>query len=492
MKQTLIVESDKEGKKYQKTYSNVNPAASNEALEAFATMASALSTNQYQGAYIVTKREVTEIYPGGGASTITIAGDTVTVTVEAEPVTVTVEAEPATVTVEAEPKTAPSFSLGNWSNSDTVYSAVISYSGDGNLSANIGSISNGTLTVNDADGNFKGVVTASEGTVYAPGLLAFDYTTTTIAGASSTVTVEAEPVTVTVEAEPVTVTVAGGGKTSPILTVGSFSGLQAPVTYNGDSDLNVLGGSLSGTILTACDYKGVIYSDATANFAPAVSKWQTPIEDYLVAYLPFDSSPTQDLCGSTWTAYGFPQIVDGKLSTDLNAYSYIDRQGTFSIGGQDFTIRFNFNMQPDSHKLHILTQFYTKAATNTGNFCIQRSDDGDNRLLVVFFSNNNIIRFPCTMGVEHHIEVDYSHALATFFIYLDGVFINKFTAALSKTTFIGFNILGSSYGESSHGRYNGTVDEFQLFDGIALHTGTKSFVPPTAAEYAALKAKFLS
>lgn len=164
MKNTLIVESNKNGKKFQKAYNYLNPNATDEALESFATMTSALSTNEYQGAYLVTKRKTdgSEPYIPGGASTITIAGDTVT------------------VTVEAEPKDIPSLTLGGWSIADSIYSAVVSYSGDGELSANVGSISNGTLTVEDADGTFNGVITAAEGASSAATKLYFDFDTNTV------------------------------------------------------------------------------------------------------------------------------------------------------------------------------------------------------------------------------------------------------------------------------------------------------------------------
>ena len=73
-------------------------------------------------------------------------------------------------------KTTPTLSLGGWSSADSIYSAALTYNGDGNLSTSTGTISNGTLTVNDADGNFSGTVSAAEGTNYAASSLVFNYT----------------------------------------------------------------------------------------------------------------------------------------------------------------------------------------------------------------------------------------------------------------------------------------------------------------------------
>ena len=70
-------------------------------------------------------------------------------------------------------KQQPVLSLGSWSAADSIYSAPVSYDGDGTLSVNVGSISNGVLTVNDDDGTFNGVITASGGESYAPAQLNF-------------------------------------------------------------------------------------------------------------------------------------------------------------------------------------------------------------------------------------------------------------------------------------------------------------------------------
>ena len=56
----------------------------------------------------------------------------------------------------------------------------------------------------------------------------------------------------------------------------------------------------------------------------------------LIAYLPFDESATQDLCGNEWTAVGNPTISDGALQIQSGQYLTCDEPLT--LGGQDFTI----------------------------------------------------------------------------------------------------------------------------------------------------------
>ena len=62
----------------------------------------------------------------------------------------------------------------------------------------------------------------------------------------------------------------------------------------------------------------------------------------LIAYLPFDTSTTADLCGNTWTAYNAPTIVNN-LAVFSGANQYLELDGTITLGGQDFTISFDQN-----------------------------------------------------------------------------------------------------------------------------------------------------
>lgn len=156
----------------------------------------------------------------GEPVTVTVQGEPTTVTVEAEPVTVTVEAEPTTVTVQAEPKTNPTFSLGKWAGSNNTYSAVVSYNGDGVLTANTGTLSGSTITVSDEDGNFSGVISAAEGTNFAPANLAFTHSKETVGG--------------------------GSGKLVPILSVEDNEDYTGTITYNGDGTLTAYCGYSAG------------------------------------------------------------------------------------------------------------------------------------------------------------------------------------------------------------------------------------------------------
>lgn len=78
METNLIVENNKQGKNRKKKFTYLNPNAPDSAVEGFVQMTSSLTSNEYQGAYIVTKRRIGEsipYVPSGGDSSINFADD---------------------------------------------------------------------------------------------------------------------------------------------------------------------------------------------------------------------------------------------------------------------------------------------------------------------------------------------------------------------------------------------------------------------------------
>lgn len=80
-------------------------------------------------------------------------------------------------------KQTPELAIGSWSyagdiyappNSTKVYTAPVTYNGDGTLSTDNGTISNGVLTVHDTDGIFSGVISASTGNDFSSSSLYFN------------------------------------------------------------------------------------------------------------------------------------------------------------------------------------------------------------------------------------------------------------------------------------------------------------------------------
>ena len=147
--------------------------------------------------------------------------------------------------------------------------------------------------------------------------------------------------------------------------------------------------------------------DFTADVQRTVTNPNWSVDDYLVAHLPFDDSTTEDLCGNTWTAYGNPTIgTNGAISGNalqLNGSSYLQKSGSISLGGQDFTIRGWFNVSASASAIGAL-------------FCIYQGDTRfvsafiDSASLLAFRVKETALRFTRTNNVSQFIEIDYSHS----------------------------------------------------------------------------------
>lgn len=339
-------------------------------------------------------------------------------------------------------KQQPALSLGGWSIADTVYTAAINYDGDGTLSTDVGTITNGTLTVNDADGTFSGVISASSGNHFAASKLYFGNTVQTVGG--------------------------GGGKPIPSLTVGNWDRFTAPITYTGDGALGVIGGSLSSTLLTAGDQSGIIYARETYNYAAAITDWQWSNDTLLVAYLPFTTSTTGDLCGGNWVAYGNPVIQDGALYLDGSSYLSLD--DGLTLGGQDFTIDFWYKWGQtivDSSPCSFGTGGWSSVWIN-----LYPSGTLYAVALYAWNANAKGSSEKYSFADWRHFALVYQHAKPMTTCYLDGVQLAVEGRTIPATT--APFVIGAFYDKGRCA--NGSIKNFRIFNGVALWT--EDFTPP--------------
>lgn len=198
----------------------------------------------------------------------------------------------------------------------------------------------------------------------------------------------------------------------------------------------------------------------------------------LVAWLPFDTSTTQDLCGNTWTAYGSPTIANGALQ--LNGSSYLQMTGGITLGGQDFTIRGKFLMNSDSGAYCRIFSFHNSPQT-TAN-CINIARQGSSASLYTDCMGSSSSAVAISLNQPHDFEFNYYHETSTVKIFFDGVLSITLSKSISRTNFPNCFINKSNY--PTDGYLVGSIDEFQIYDGVALHT--ENFTPPTADDYIAL------
>lgn len=212
MKSSLIINSiDANNQARQKSFPNINPNATDANVCTFAKKVNALTTNEFVSAIRVDKKPLDDSTP--------------------EPVV----------------KQTPTLTLSEFTKDGTTYTATITYTGDGELTTNLGSIDDVTLIV-EATETFSGTISAPETDNYLAASVEFRYVI----------------------------------KQTPTLTIGDFkksgNNLVATITYDGDGTLSTNLGTITDKTLTIPDTEGnpngtvsasegENYLAATANFA---------------------------------------------------------------------------------------------------------------------------------------------------------------------------------------------------------------------------------
>lgn len=213
----------------------------------------------------------------------------------------------------------------------------------------------------------------------------------------------------------------------------------------------------------------------------------------LKVWLPFDTSPTEDLYGNMWRTYGTPAIQDSELYLD-GAKSYLKATSTITIelGTSPFTVCCWFSTtKSDANVLWRLGDYcvyisggkllWTDDQANLKGVTLQTNvADGEKHYLEVAFAIKKLSSARVANQVVFFLDgtqiarIDYS--TSTYKVY----YYTPYTANLTA-------YVGTSSGAVS---FTGTLDEFQIYDGILLHT--EDFTPPSAEYYAALLAALSS
>lgn len=199
----------------------------------------------------------------------------------------------------------------------------------------------------------------------------------------------------------------------------------------------------------------------------------------LVAWLPFDDSPTFDWCGNEWTAYGSPTIgADGAISGNalqLDGTSYLQKSDGLTLGGQDFTICGWAKVDTSNQQWY--QGLFAFDNRQLRLICVERRTDR----LLISIQNSEATVTGLSLTERFHWEIGYTHSNGLWRLFINGTQVYSRTSSLSRTTYS--TVLIASNGDSPQPYYwCGSIDEFQIYDGIALHT--ENFTPPTAEDYA--------
>lgn len=223
---------------------------------------------------------------------------------------------------------------------------------------------------------------------------------------------------------------------------------------------------------TADDYIGLAFDlgEVTAGFfidadveldiANATQKWKWTL---LTSWLPFDTLPTLDKRGKTWATTGAPTVVGSALQLDSS--SYIQTTDSISLGGQDFTIGGIVKMDSASGNYSMLFEATTsRGGTNR----VEISRYGTANELIFYANELWGIKpsFSVPVGQAFYLEFDYSHSNGKFYTFINGALVSTVSKSLARKTFVVTTI---GCGTRNTSKWLGTVDEFQIYDGVALH-----------------------
>ena len=203
---------------------------------------------------------------------------------------------------------------------------------------------------------------------------------------------------------------------------------------------------------------------------------------FLKVWLPFDESAMLDKCGNTWTVAGTPTIgetnaINGK-ALQLNDWlpagtTRFSMTGGLTLGGQDFSVCGWLNIY--SVSVNACTIFALYDDTNTG-IRLYRPASATSFVLNCFGTATASI--PFNLNTNVYFEINYSQSENKILFFLNGQLKATLEKEILRTDFARF-ILDDSYFSAGH--FDGTIDEFQVFDGVALHT--EDFIPPTSEYY---------
>lgn len=201
----------------------------------------------------------------------------------------------------------------------------------------------------------------------------------------------------------------------------------------------------------------------------------------LVSWLPFDESPTLDKCGNEWTAYGNATIgtngaINGKALQLATVEDYVKLDGAIELGGRDFTV--DFWLMIDSVNIDLGAVFTIYEGTT--RFISLFVDSSTQRLNFRVKEKTQLFSFE--RSNRAHVSVNYQHSSGITRLFVNGVLAASITQSLTRTE-LTFVALGTGTWSGAQ-NFIGTIDEFMIYDGVALHT--ENFTPPTAEDYVQL------
>ena len=190
----------------------------------------------------------------------------------------------------------------------------------------------------------------------------------------------------------------------------------------------------------------------------------------LKSWLPFDHSPTFDVIGNTWTAYGNPTIASTNAfhgnALQLDGNSYI--KTSVELGGQDFGIDCWVYVDPATPAYGRVFNV-VNPDTNNSLVIVRRNSQSPNYLDFWINSNKDetvdngetIRVFQNAVGSLVHVVFAYSYSQKKAWLYVGNG--NNYTVSLPTYTRRTFDIIVGASGTKG---FVGAIDELRIYDSI--------------------------
>jgi len=214
------------------------------------------------------------------------------------------------------------------------------------------------------------------------------------------------------------------------------------------------------------------------------------VTENMVSFLPFDSSPTQDTQGNSWTAWNSPTIsaansatgnalqLESHVTCNYETGQYVSMDGGITLGGQNFTIcGWSFMSSNIGDYARLFSIFNSYGTNGSGAIVLHRGGNG----FYLIYNGTSSQTSMAVKGTLFHFEIDYDHSNKFLSFYINGRFIDAISANIPQTHY-NYVFLGrANYKASDTYYYEGTIDNFCIYDGIMLHP--TMFAPPSQNHY---------
>ena len=272
-----------------------------------------------------------------------------------------------------------------------------------------------------------------------------------------------------------------------------------PVLSGGGSSIVVAGGTILDTVSSTVD--GGLWYEVTDDvpaiwlrkgnyefeFLPNANLRYKASNTYLKAYLPFDTSPTADVCGNVWTIFPAYNAITPPLQIDRNVKKF--GASSLRIPDAAYGLRADAIININAEKWTFDGWYYRDTSETSFQLGLENSHTYEKTGITILYdfiyvpnATNKRSTFWATdafaLGEWTHVAIVKNGSNLLFF--KNGQLDETLTLTGSFATGGGFELgyVGGYVGHLAH------YDRLRFYEGVARWA--ENFTPPTAADYDAL------